>query len=104
MRQRNAVTLAFCWSHVRRRFYELAAGPAPIAGEALQRIAALYQIEAEIRGRSADERRTVRQERSRPILEDLKDIPYALAVGRVGGSARCPRLIQTRAPRSPLRT
>jgi transposase len=71
--ERNAVALAFCWSHVRRRFYELAtAGPAPIAGEALQRIAALYQIEAEIRGRSADERRTVRQERSRPILNDLE--------------------------------
>ena len=30
--QRNSVRLAFCWSHVRRRFYELAAaGPAPIA-------------------------------------------------------------------------
>src|SRR6201991_1660326 len=46
--ERNIVTLAFCWSHVRRRFYELAAaGPAPIAGEALQRIATLYQVEAE---------------------------------------------------------
>jgi hypothetical protein len=32
---RNQVTLAFCWAHVRRRFYELAAaGPAPIASEA----------------------------------------------------------------------
>jgi transposase len=71
--ERNAVALAFCWAHVRRRFYELAAaGPAPIASEALRRIAALYQIEAEIRGRSADERRTVRQEKSRPILDDLE--------------------------------
>jgi transposase len=71
--ERNAVTLAFCWAHVRRRFYELAAaGPAPIASEALQRIAALYQIEAEIRGRSADERCTARQERSRPILDDFE--------------------------------
>ena len=61
------------WAHVRRRFYELAAaGPAPIASEALQRIAALYQIEAEIRGRSADERCTARQERSRPILDDFE--------------------------------
>lgn len=34
--ERNAVSLAFCWSHVRRRFYELAqSGPAPIATEAL---------------------------------------------------------------------
>jgi hypothetical protein len=71
--ERNAVQLAFCWSHVRRRFYELAAaGPAPIASEALERIAALYRIETEIRGLSADERRSVRQEKSRPITDPLK--------------------------------
>lgn len=63
------VALAFCWSHVRRRFYELAAaGPAPIASEALNRIAALYRVESEIRGRPAEERCTVRQGKSRPIL------------------------------------
>lgn len=68
----NAVRLAFCWSHVRRRFYELAqSGPAPIATEALSRIAALYKIEGEVRGRSADERRAIRQERSRPLIEAL---------------------------------
>ena len=71
--ERGDVQLAFCWSHVRRRFYELAAaGPAPIASEALERIAGLYAIENEIRGRSADERRAVRQERSRPIIDDLE--------------------------------
>ncbi|WP_407660226.1 IS66 family transposase [Mesorhizobium tianshanense] len=43
---KSGVTLAFCWAHVRRRFYELAAaGPAPIASEALRRIAELYKIE-----------------------------------------------------------
>ena len=68
--ERGDVQLAFCWSHVRRRFYELAAaGSAPIAGEALRRIAELYKIEDDIRGRAADERRAVRQERSRPIVE-----------------------------------
>ena len=37
------IRLAFCWAHVRRRFYKLAAaGPAPIASEALERIASLY--------------------------------------------------------------
>ena len=67
--RRNAVRLAFCWSHVRRRFYELAqSGPAPIATEALTRIAAIYHIESEIRGRLADERRALRQERSRPLV------------------------------------
>lgn len=71
--ERNAVSLAFCWSHVRRRFYELAkAGPAPIATEALTRIAELYRIEGEIRGRPADERRAVRQARSRPAVEALE--------------------------------
>src|SRR5580704_970941 len=49
--ERGDVQLAFCWSHVRRRFYELAqSGPAPIASEALTRIAALYRIEDDIRG------------------------------------------------------
>ena len=68
--ERGNVQLAFCWSHVRRKLYELAAaGPAPIASEALERIAALYRVESEIRGRSAEERRAIRQEKSRPIIE-----------------------------------
>src|SRR5690349_6485871 len=71
--ERGDVQLAFCWSHVRRRFYELAAaGPAPIASEALVRIAGLYAVESEIRGRSADARWTVRREKSRPIVEELE--------------------------------
>jgi transposase len=71
--ERGEVRLAFCWSHVRRHFYELAqGGMAPIASEALTRIAALYRIEDEIRGRSADERRAIRQQRSRPLLEALQ--------------------------------
>jgi len=58
---------------VRRRFYELAqSGPAPIATEALQRIAELYKIENEIRGRPAEERRAARQEKSRPIIDALE--------------------------------
>ena len=70
---RGDVKLAFCWSHVRRHFYELAqGGSAPIASEALTRIAALYRIEDDIRGRAAEERRAVRLERSRPRLEALQ--------------------------------
>src|SRR5512132_210534 len=49
----EGVILAHCWAHCRRRFFEIAyKQPAPIAREALQRIAALYEIEAEIRGLS----------------------------------------------------
>ncbi|MFC4169987.1 IS66 family transposase [Teichococcus aestuarii] len=66
------VTLAFCWAHVRRGFFDLVkGGAAPIASEALQRIAALYTIEAEIRGRPAMERLAVRQARSRPLVAEL---------------------------------
>ena len=71
--ERCDVELAFCWSHVRRRFYELAAaGPAPIASEALERIAKLYAIESMIRGRAAEQRHTIRQQQSRPIIDDLE--------------------------------
>jgi hypothetical protein len=65
------VTLAFCWSHVRRGFYDLAKTKAPIAMEALERIAALYAIEARIRGSSAAERLAVRQVESKPLVADL---------------------------------
>jgi transposase len=71
--RRNDVRLAFCWSHVRRGFYELATpGPSPTASEALRLIAELYAVEKEIRGRSADERRLVRQQKSRPLVDALE--------------------------------
>jgi transposase len=70
---RGDVRLAFCWSHVRRGFYELAvSGPAPIASEALQRIAGLYAVEKYIRGRSSEERRAVRSLKSRPLIAALE--------------------------------
>jgi transposase len=70
----DGMTLAFCWSHVRRGFYDLArSGAAPVAVEALQRIGDLYAIEAEIRGRPAPERQAVRAARSRPVVTTLFD-------------------------------
>lgn len=71
----TALTLAgrIRWSHVRRRFYELAqSGPAPVATEALERISELYKIEGEIRGQTADERRAARQQKSRSIVAALE--------------------------------
>ena len=66
-------TLAYCWAHVRRGFFDAAKGKgASIAEEALRRIGALYEIEREIRGRSADERRIERQARAHPLLDELK--------------------------------
>src|SRR5689334_7655330 len=68
----GAIRLAFCWAHCRRGFYEIHQSTgSPLAAEALRRIGELYKVEAEIRGRPAEERRTVRQERSRPIVDAL---------------------------------
>ncbi len=66
------MTLAFCWSHVRRGFYDLAKTKAPIAVEALQRIAALYEIEARIRGKTAAERLVVRRVETKPLVDALR--------------------------------
>jgi transposase len=67
------ITLAFCWAHLRRKFYDIAkSGAAPIASQALERIARLYVIEKTISGRSAEERRAVRQDRSKPLVLALE--------------------------------
>jgi transposase len=72
-REGGPVTLAYCWSHVRRRFYEIAqGGNAPIAEAALQRINALYHVEAMIRGHAPEQRRSVRQDQSKPVVDDLQ--------------------------------
>ena len=64
---------AACWAHVRRKFYDLhVAHASPIAKEALDRIGALYAIESEIRNKSPDERRRLRQARAGPLLNALK--------------------------------
>lgn len=65
---------AACWAHVRRKFYDLhQAHASPLAAEALERIGQLYGIEKEIRGRSPDERREIRQARARPLVESLHE-------------------------------
>ena len=77
------ITPAFCFAHARRGFFELAdiektardgqkgKPVSPIALEAVRRLDALFEIERAINGRSADERRAVRQERSKPLLDDM---------------------------------
>jgi transposase len=69
----GSIREAACWAHARRKFYDIqVAHKSAVATEALERIAALYAIEKEIHGRSPEERRAVRNERSRPLLESLK--------------------------------
>src|SRR5436305_5936024 len=71
-RPAGEVRLAFCWAHCRRRFYDIhQATGSPLAEEALRRTGELYKIETEIRGRPAEERRAVRQERSKPLVDAM---------------------------------
>jgi hypothetical protein len=70
----GSITESACWAHVRRKFHDLfEAHASPIAKEALERIATLYGIEKEIRGRPPDERQKIRNDRSRPILESMQE-------------------------------
>jgi transposase len=64
---------AACWAHTRRKFHDLhVARPSPLTIEALRRIGEMYPIEAKIRGKPPNERRSVRQARARPLLDDLE--------------------------------
>ena len=57
---------------MRRGFYDLAKSKAPIATETLRRIAALYEIEARVRGKSAADRLAVRHAESKPLVTELR--------------------------------
>jgi transposase len=88
------IVLAACWAHARRKFYDIhQATSSPIAAEALRRIARLYAIEAEIRGRGADDRQRVRNARARPIADAFKtwledQLPRVPPRGGLAGAIR----------------
>jgi transposase len=64
---------AACWSHGRRKFFDLAkTGEAPIAAEAVRRIDELFAIERAINGKAPEQRLAVRREKSAPLVTDLE--------------------------------
>jgi hypothetical protein len=70
--QSATVSEVACWAHVRRQFYDIhVASNAPIAGETLQRIGQLFDIERAAMGRSPEQRRLLRQSSARPLIDDL---------------------------------
>jgi len=70
----GSIQQAPCLAHIRRKFYDLMeAHHSPTATEAVERIASLYEIEREIRGRPPDERRAVRNARARPLLDAMRE-------------------------------
>ena len=73
-RQEGAIQLAHCWAHARRKLFDVAkSGTAtPIADEGIVQIRDLYRIEKEIRGQGPAARKAARQERSKPIIDQME--------------------------------
>ena len=71
--QGGAIQLAFCLAHARRKFVEVfKSTKSPFAREVIERLRAVYAIEAEIRGRSAEERQAARSTRTAPLMTALR--------------------------------
>lgn len=62
-----------CWAHVRREFFDARHNQPREVHYVLGLIAQLYDVEDEVRGRSDEERRAARQERSLPVLKRLEE-------------------------------
>ena len=69
----GAIRLAFCLAHARRKFVEVyKTTQSPFAHEVIERLQAVYAIEAEIRGSPAEQRLAIRRARAAPLMEALK--------------------------------
>ena len=63
---------AYCLAHARRKFDELfKANASVVAGQAIQRLALLYRIEADAKALTAGQRLQMRQERSQPLWDEM---------------------------------
>jgi transposase len=92
----GGVVEAACWAHARRPWWDLyqSSGRAPdsLAAQALRRIKALYEIEAQIRGQPPDHRREQRRARAGPLLEDMHEWLTGL-LGRVSAKSEIAQAI-----------
>lgn len=69
----NSISEVACWAHFRRELFERhKQQPTALTTDLLDRIGQLYAVEAELRGQPAEIRRSIRQERSRPLVTALR--------------------------------
>jgi transposase len=61
-----------CWAHAHAIYEVYKSNGSPLATEALERIAELFEIETRINGRAPQERMTVRQQEAVPLLRRLE--------------------------------
>lgn len=81
----DRVVEAACLAHARRKFFdEHVRNQSPIAAEALRRIAAIYAVEKEIRGRPPEQRLRARSAHTAPLMAELRQW-LAATLKRVSG-------------------
>ena len=62
-----------CWAHFRRKIFDIHQDkPTALTSDLLDRIAALYAVEADVRGQPPDQRHAVRQDQSAALVEALR--------------------------------
>ena len=67
------VRLGYCRAHARRKLHDVTqSSTSPIAHKGLAQIQALYRIEKDLRGLTADQRHAARQGRSKPIIDAIE--------------------------------
>jgi transposase len=90
----DGVTLAACFAHVRRRFYELHINESSqLATQTVTIMAELWAIEAAIRGQDPASRATMRQEKSAAIVTALFDL-WENELPRLSGKSKLAEAIR----------
>jgi transposase len=90
----DGVQLAACFAHVRRKFYELhVSGSSRLATRTLTKMAALWEIEAGIRGQAPEARAKMRQEKSAAIVAELFEM-WGKELPRLSGKAKLAEAIR----------
>ena len=72
----DGVTNAYCWAHARRKFYDalpvdMKNASDTLANTAVEKIARLFVIEKQIETLSPDKKAKIRQEKSKPVVDDF---------------------------------
>jgi len=81
------ITEVGCWAHSRRKFVELVEiQQSPIAAKAVEYINALYDIEREAKELPAEDRRHLRQEKAKPIIDALHQWLIGQRAGLTNGT------------------
>ena len=90
----QGVTLAACFAHVRRRFYELHVNESSrLATQTVTTMAGLWEIEADIRGQDPETRVKARQEKSAAIVAGLFDL-WDKELPRLSGKSKLAEAIR----------